>query len=363
MNPTDELAKVPQFTKIRAVVCAMICNVMIGAYYFFSNINLYVASYLRSHEPSITAKDTLLIMPIYIVCQSAGTIISISLCQKYGYVKVSNLSYIGFALVNLIMVWVTNYWLFVFLYGVAAGLLIGFGYMPSLFIAWSYYPDKKSIVTGVSLFTAGISASILSPLSTAIVNPPDKKNYEDDETVYGRVPFLFFCLFLYYGSLSLIGSIMQPQEFVSQSLKELQELKALDDANKAELGKDEQEMEVINPNSGDLNQDKKINEVGPATGQFSDKELEYAVNKELRNDLNGFIAPQEAAMMNGMPAEKLMGLVINRKSIQVLINDRKESLRQSIRASMRRQSVRQSVAKLHHVQNTLQNKQKIDTLE
>ena len=122
-------------------------------------------------------------------------------------------------------------------------------------------------------------------------------------------------------------------------------------------------MEEVNPNPGQFDQEKKVQEVGPATGMFSDKELEYAVNKELRNDLNGFIAPQEAAMMNGMPAEKLMGLVINRKSIQVLINDRKESLRQSIRASMRRQSVRQSVAKLNKVQNTLQNKQQIDNLE
>lgn len=157
------------------------------------------------------------------------------------------MSYAGFAFINLVMVWVTNYWVFVFLYGFLAGLFIGFGYMPSLFIAWSYYPDKKSIVTGVSLFTAGISASILSPLSTAIVNPENKKNYENDETVYGRVPFLFFCLFLYYGGLNLIGSIMQPQEFVSKSIKELLELKALDDANRAEIAKEEMEMEVINP--------------------------------------------------------------------------------------------------------------------
>ncbi len=366
MDPQSELARVPTFTKIRAVICAMIVNIMIGAYYFFSNINLYVASYLRQYNPSVSPKDTLLIMPIYIVCQSIGTILSIKLCSQFGYVKVSNFSYFGFASCSLLMVWTTNYWVFVFLYGVAAGLFIGFGYMPALFIAWSYYPDKKSIVTGVSLFTAGISASILSPISTIIVNPENKKDYENDPEVYGRVPFLFFCLFLYYGGLITIGSLLQPPEFISQSLKELQELKKIDDANKEEEHAGV-EMEVVNaPKDSQVNlaagtkspRNEKI--VGPADGMIGDRELEVAINRELKNEIVG----AQAGIVAALPPKELVNLVMTKKSIQVLINDRKESYRQSIRQSMQRLSVRKSIVKMHNLGGNMpDNAKKVDALE
>lgn len=371
MDPKSELARVPTFTKVRAVICAMIVNIMIGAYYFFSNINLYVAAYLRSYNPEVNSKDTLLIMPIYIVCQSLGTILSITLVGKFGYVKVSNYSYFGFASCSLLMVVTTNYWVFVFLYGVCAGLFIGTGYMPALFIAWSYYPDSKSIVTGISLFTAGISASILSPISTMIVNPENKKDYESDPEVYGRVPFLFFCLFMYYGGLITIGSLLQPPEFTSQSLKELQELKKIDDANKEELNAGV-EMEVINaPKDGQVNvaipsldhigtKSPHNEPSGPADGILGDRELEVAVNKELKNDIVG----AQAGFVATLPPEKLVNLVMTKKSIQVLINDRKESIRQSIRQSMQRQSVRQSVAKIHGLKGNLPaDSKKVDELE
>ena len=140
MDPSDELAQVPQFTKIRSIICASICNFMIGAYYFFSNINIYVASYLRQTNPGVYPKDTLLIMPIYIVMQSLGTILSIKLSARFGYPLVSIVSYAVFALASLLMVFTTGYWTFVLLYGVIAGLAIGIGYMPALIIAWTYHP-------------------------------------------------------------------------------------------------------------------------------------------------------------------------------------------------------------------------------
>ena len=153
MDPAEELARVPQMTKIRSVLCASICNFMIGAYYFFSNINSYVAAYLNQYDSTVTSKDTLLIMPLYIVMQSLGSILSIKLSSRYGYVMVSNISYAIFGLSSLAMVFCTGYWTFIFLYGFLNGLVIGTGYMPALCIAWTYFPDKKSIITGISLFT------------------------------------------------------------------------------------------------------------------------------------------------------------------------------------------------------------------
>lgn len=359
MDPSDELAQVPQFTKIRSIICASICNFMIGAYYFFSNINIYVASYLKhkDHNSWLTPKDTLLIMPIYIVMQSLGTILSIKLSARFGYPLVSIVSYAVFSLASLLMVFTTGYWTFVLLYGVIAGLAIGIGYMPALIIAWTYYPDKKSIVTGVCLFTAGISASILSPMSTAIVNPDNLKDYETNPDVYGRVPYLFFCLFLLYGGMTLVGAVLQPPPFESKAIQELKELKELDEANKIELAKEQGiEMEVVNGSIHSKNKDGSVQEVHPyQEGVLTQEEFKKAIQREIEQESNF-----QGGLVGDLPAEDLAKLVITKKSVQVLIRDQKENLRQSIRASMNRQSFRNSIARFKGLHNNLGKQEDVE---
>jgi MFS family permease len=352
MDPTDELAQVPQFTKIRSIICASICNFMIGAYYFFSNINIYVASYLKQNNDGLTPKDTLLIMPIYIVMQSLGTILSIKLSARFGYPMVSIVSYAVFSLASLFMVFTTGYWTFVLLYGVIAGLAIGIGYMPALIIAWTYYPDKKSIVTGVCLFTAGISASILSPMSTAIVNPDNLSDYETNPAVFGRVPFLFFCLFLLYGGMTLVGAFLQPPPFESKAIQELKELKELDEANKIELAKEQHhELEVVNGSIHSKEKHSSLHHAQPQEdGVLTQEEFKKAIQREIEQDKNF-----QSGLIGDLPAEDLAKLVITKKSVQVLIRDQKESLRQSIRASMNRQSFRNSIARFKGLHNNLAN--------
>ena len=155
-------------------------------------------------------------MPVWIVAQSLGTILSIRLCDRLGPRLVSNLAIALFALAHLAMVFVRDYWQFVAVYGGFTGLTIGLGYMPALLIAWTYYPAQKSLVTGVSLFSAGIAASLLSPVSTLIVNPRDVEDYQEDKRVYDRVPLLFFCLFLYFAFVVGLAAILQPPPFESK---------------------------------------------------------------------------------------------------------------------------------------------------
>ena len=356
MDPTAELALVPMSTKVRSVICASICNFMIGAYYFFSNINSYVAAYIHQYDETVTSKDTLLIMPLYIVMQSIGSILSIKLSAKYGYSMVSNVSYAIFALGSLIMVFVTNYWMFVFIYGFMNGLVIGTGYMPALCIAWTYFPDKKSIITGVSLFTAGFSASILSPMSTAIVNPNNVKDYEKDPAVYNRVPLLFFCLFLLYGGLVAVGALLQPPPFESQAIKELKKLEEIDKMNKKdnqEVDKKERELSIVSnsPHSIDrpiktplLENDHQNAEAGGHNQHITKREMRQVVNEELKNDMRGYVPPEEALAMANMSNTDLANMAITKKSVQALVQDRSNELRQSIRASFNRgHDVRKSI--------------------
>ena len=345
MDPEEELARVPRLTKIRAIICASICNFMIGAYYFFSNINSYVASYLRQYDPSVSPKDTLLIMPVYIVMQSLGSILSIKLSSRYGYVMVSNVSYAVFALASLAMVFCTNYWMFVFLYGFLNGLVIGTGYMPALCIAWTYYPDKKSIITGISLFTAGFSASILSPMSTLIVNPQNIKDYENDPRVYNRVPYLFFCLFLLYGGLNLVGIILQPPPFETSAVKELRQLSEVEKIAEEEIEKHKKESPTKKKSEAGVLGTPLVDEKEhPHHPHHTKEEMRRELADELMKENKGYIPAEEAFAMANMNNEDLANLVGPKKSIQHIIHDRKQSIRENIRQEFQHgNDVRQSI--------------------
>lgn len=233
------LDEVPQSTKIRAVVCGMIVNLMIGSYYNYSNMNIYVSNYLRTFNPSLNpaGKDTAVIMPIWLMTQSVVAIFSVRVADRIGFYSLNYLAFSWFCLNQVLMIFVKSYWAFVLVYGFSNGVAIGLGYLPSLYVAWTYYPEKRSVVTGVILFCAGISASITSPITTYIVNP---KNLDpNSQEVSEKVPFLFLCISIGYGCLTLLGCTFQPDPFKSEQAKEVDELSSKLAKNIPEVEKQE----------------------------------------------------------------------------------------------------------------------------
>ena len=201
--------------KIRAVVCGMLVNLLIGSYYCYSNINPYVAKYLQTD-----ATNTIVVQQIWISVQSVSTILAVKVADYIGYWWANLISFVLFSLLHLFISWVTDYMTFLLVYGIFAGAFIGIGYLQALYISWTYFPEHKSIVTGIILFCTGISATILSPVTTAIVNPD---NLSSKDPRYGdRVPILFRYLALIYGVITVIGCLLQPPPFVSKHYKKLE---------------------------------------------------------------------------------------------------------------------------------------------
>ena len=219
----DKQAEVHILVKIRAVVCPMLVMFCVGSYYCFSNINPYVAAYLNSQsEDDITDTDTLLVMSVWLMTQSIFSIISVKLADSVGYWNLNILSFSMFALMNLIVSFVKSYPLFIFVYGFLNGLSIGIGYLPALYISWTYFPRHKSIVTGAILFSAGISGIVLSPLSTMIVNPNniDLKDIRNRPEVYMNVPRMFRIMSAIFGVIAVVGGLLQPKPYVYSMTKE-----------------------------------------------------------------------------------------------------------------------------------------------
>jgi len=209
----QDTIKPTKLLKIRALVAGMLVNLLVGTSYNYSNINSYIAVHLK-----MKSEDTIVVQQIWLLFQSIFAILSVRFAEKIGYWKLNLIAFSAFSTLHFCISWVNDYYTYILIFGSLAGTSIGLGYLDSLYIAWTYYPKKKSVVTGAILFCTGMSASIFSPLTSWIVNPD---NLSKKDPRYGeRVPLLFRYLGLIYGSITLIACLIQPKPWKGDILKE-----------------------------------------------------------------------------------------------------------------------------------------------
>jgi len=350
----------PRFKGYLSVFCAMVVNLMIGSYYCYSNMNPYVAAYLRSFNPNVTSKDTLLILPIWLVNQSLFAIVGVRLSEKFGYVKVNLAAFVGYTLVNGLMIYVKNYWLFIIVYGFLPGITIGLGYLPSMYIAWTYFPKKKSMVTGVILFTAGISASILSPITTSIVNPDNMADYSTNPTVYNNVPSMFKFLFFYFGALTLVACGFQPEPYTSKTYQEKKQLEKEIEEYKKSLAPSA--IPSGNISRGSRHMSRRMSVRNQVMTELDNKRIRIYHNEELKNDLNGVVDPQAAMLMAAIDTDKVVDLVQNKDNLENQVREQVKSMRNSIKldAKSDQEQIEQIKEKL--VETNIQNIYRTSTL-
>ena len=104
------------------------------------------------------------------------------------------------------------------LYCLMNGLGCGMCYMVPLISGWEWYPERKGMVTGVTLGGYGFGSFIFSQVSTKLVNPDNKSPTIDDPTnpditffdssVADRVPYMIRTLVYIWAGLALIGVLL-----------------------------------------------------------------------------------------------------------------------------------------------------------
>lgn len=205
------------WTARRAMIGAMLTNFCVGSYFLYGNYNSLAAYWIKEKNPNIVPKNTLLVQPIWLMCQTLVTTVGVKLADKFGFQTVIYCCLFGYCMVNLVTSYCQNYWLYVFVYGMGSGTCLGLSYLLSLYIAWTYYPDGKSIVTGLVLFATGSCPAILAPVTTLIVNPDGLK--PDEKGAYGNVPYMFRILALIYGGVLLMVMLVLPPPKKSLEMK------------------------------------------------------------------------------------------------------------------------------------------------
>jgi MFS family permease len=157
--------------KIRAVMAGFFMQLMMGSLYTWGNIMIYVTSYFRMFDPTITLAFTFITLPIQNLTSNLTTYPGTMLAEKIG--SRGSLT-IGTCLIGLGIFsssFVTNYYLFLLLYGICFGLGMGMSYSMSLMVAWSHMPEKKGFASGIITSGFGFAICIFSIVQTKLINP------------------------------------------------------------------------------------------------------------------------------------------------------------------------------------------------
>lgn len=192
------------WVKSRAAVCPMISHIVAGVFYSYSNTNSYVAKWLDKKP-----EDTIIVQQIWMVAMVLLVVATPKLSNKIDYWWLNLIAMIGMSLTHLVASFLREYYSFIIIYSLFAGIFGGMCYLPALYITWQYFPEKKSILTGCVVFCIGISGMIFSAISTAVVNPDNLKPSHPD---YGlRVPWLYQLYTILFGVIGVGSGLLMPK--------------------------------------------------------------------------------------------------------------------------------------------------------
>eukprot|EP01017_Pseudomicrothorax_dubius_P010151 TRINITY_DN13594_c0_g1_i4.p1 TRINITY_DN13594_c0_g1~~TRINITY_DN13594_c0_g1_i4.p1 ORF type:complete len:298 (+),score=68.79 TRINITY_DN13594_c0_g1_i4:11-904(+) len=209
---------------ILVLASGFLIHLVLGTFYLWGGINVYIASYLRMEDPTagITLSLTSSIFPFMGIFINIGLIIGVDLAENFGFRPVSFVCTALMSAVIFLASFVKTFWLFTLLYGILFGLCSGVFYMLPIYIGWNHFPKKRGLVSGSIIAGFGLSTFIFNFIALQIVNPdnqkPGKKVFSGENVEYyfqdeiaSKVPSMLQTLSVCYLILGAIGSIcMRP---------------------------------------------------------------------------------------------------------------------------------------------------------
>lgn len=105
---------------------------------------------------------------------------------------------------------------FAVFYGGVFGIGCGLIYLPPVIVAWSYFPERKGLISGIIIGAFGLGAAIFDQISSKLVNPDNEdahikvKHGSVTDHYYGydvsyRVPAMLRWLCLIWFIMMVVG--------------------------------------------------------------------------------------------------------------------------------------------------------------
>eukprot|EP01017_Pseudomicrothorax_dubius_P015905 TRINITY_DN1813_c0_g1_i6.p1 TRINITY_DN1813_c0_g1~~TRINITY_DN1813_c0_g1_i6.p1 ORF type:complete len:400 (+),score=51.43 TRINITY_DN1813_c0_g1_i6:95-1294(+) len=204
----------------RVLIGGILLHMILGVFYLWGGISVYVASYFRQYDDSITIKMMAGVFPYMNIACNSSLSFGVKLAERFGHKLVMLVGMCIICSCVFAASFVTNFYLFVFVYAVLIGVTSGVIYMLPVQCGFKYFPNNKGRVSGLIVAGYGFGAFIFNFVAKYVANPdgllPDLLVKEPDGTshkyfkdeVASRVPMMFRVIALCYAVLAFIGLIL-----------------------------------------------------------------------------------------------------------------------------------------------------------
>jgi len=199
----------------RVVLGAACIHIVLGTFYMWGTISVYVASYLRNYDDSVTVEKMKGVFPYMMIAINAFLSFGVKLANKIGFKLTSLIFMVWYAACIFLCSFIKSFILFVIVYAAVMGVAGGILYMVPVVCGWKYFPQRKGLVSGIIVGGYGLGTFIFNFIALAIVNPNNEKAsivYDGEKyfgpEVYNNVPKMFRILALCFLILGIIGTIL-----------------------------------------------------------------------------------------------------------------------------------------------------------
>ena len=227
MYSTEQLLDVNRKAKFACFGSCLI-HIILGSFYSWGNLNIYIVSYFKSIDPLnysyLTPDISAFVFPCMGLLMFLTNPIGIRIGNTIGF----SLSCIFFSILLSVSMFLSSFcedfWLFVLFYAMIPSLLMGALSSESIYVVYKYRIEKNS-VNGLMMLFYGIGTALANFIAFLTINPNNQlamKNDDNDDDFYFSkeiskgIPDFLRILSVFYMVIGILGSnFMRLPEFDS----------------------------------------------------------------------------------------------------------------------------------------------------
>eukprot|EP00826_Nyctotherus_ovalis_P049765 TRINITY_DN6035_c0_g3_i4.p1 TRINITY_DN6035_c0_g3~~TRINITY_DN6035_c0_g3_i4.p1 ORF type:complete len:450 (+),score=-6.78 TRINITY_DN6035_c0_g3_i4:72-1352(+) len=151
-----------------------IYHLVMGCVYLFGAISIYLASYYRQFDDSVTTRFLMMFLPIRGVLSLVLMPVGAYLYTRWSARRLVSIGSAAILGAMLMLSWSKSSASFIFFYAFGFGIAT-LGYIPAIQCNWKHFPTKTGTVSGIILCGFALGSFVFSFLCRLIVNPNDER--------------------------------------------------------------------------------------------------------------------------------------------------------------------------------------------
>ena len=202
---------------ILALAGGVAYHMIMGCMYIYGGISIYLASYYRQYDPSVSTRFLITFLPLRGIMVIFFLPYGAYLTKTYGTRFTTMLGGGAIMICMLCLIFVTNKYLFLFFFSGTFGLST-INFMAPVMCAWKHFPTNRGTVSGIVIAGFALGPFIFNFLTKILANPNglsttisvqsgDIVDHYYGPEVANNVPKMFFVLFIIWSSMVIFTYI------------------------------------------------------------------------------------------------------------------------------------------------------------